>query len=460
MAICGTAMASLAAMLKAKGHDVYGVDEGVYPPMSTFLQEQGIPVYQGFDPAHLDPAPDLVIVGNVISRGNVEVEEVLDRHIPYTSLPSALAEFFIRGKRSIVVTGTHGKTTTTSLLAWIFDWAGRNPGFMVGGIPKNFGRGFQVGDGEDFIVEGDEYDSAFFDKVAKFLRYLPDIGIINGIEYDHADIYGSIEEIELAFQRFINLIPRSGLLVVNREDARAMELSRRAFCPVADFGLTAEAMWSAEDIEVDSEGTSFTVVHRRSPLGRVRIPLYGRHNVRNALAAMAVSHWVGIDFNRIRSALAGFEGVKRRLEKKGEARGVEIFDDFGHHPTAVRETLEAFRHKYPEREIWAVFEPRTATTRRAVFQKEFANAFQAADVVIVAPVHRPDKVPDGRVFSPELLVEDLRNQKKRAYHFPSVDEIVQWIAEHVQGRETVVTFSNGPFGNIHEKLLLKLAQSK
>jgi UDP-N-acetylmuramate: L-alanyl-gamma-D-glutamyl-meso-diaminopimelate ligase len=459
LAICGTAMASLAAMFKKKGYEVYGVDEGVYPPMSTFLEEQNIPVFEGFDIAHLDPKPDLVVIGNVISRGNVELEEILNQHIPYISLPNALGEFFIRGKRSIVVTGTHGKTTTTSILSWIFDYAGRKPGFMIGGIPNNFGRGFQVGEGDDFIIEGDEYDSAFFDKAAKFLRYMPDIGVINGIEFDHADIYNSIDEIELAFRRFVNLIPQNGLLLVGRENDLAMEISQVAFCPIQTFGINEQADWTAKNIRVNVDGTHFNLFNKNNKLGQVNLPLYGNHNIRNCLASIAVATFSEIPFEKIAEAITKFKGVKRRLDLKGEVNGVEVYDDFGHHPTAIKETLEAFRIKSPERKIWALFEPRTATTRRDIFQVELVGAFENADGVLIAPVNRPDKAPEGHVFSPEKLAETLTKQGKTADNFENINQIVNFLVANVNRNDLIVTFSNGHFGGIHSKILDRLMNS-
>ncbi len=457
LAVCGTAMASLAAMLKSKGFQVYGSDDGVYPPMSTFLAEQGIPVYEGFDSAHLQPTPDLVVVGNVISRGNVEIEEILAQHIPYVSLPDALREFIVRGRRSIVVTGTHGKTTTAAILAWILDFAGLAPSFLVGGIPNNFGRGFQVGSGPDVILEGDEYDSAFFDKVAKFLRYMPDIGIINHIEFDHADIYANLDEIKLAFRRFVNLIPKNGLLVACHDFAVVREISSKAFCPVESFGLDSEADWRAVNIVMTPEKTQFEILKKGVSYGSVSLAIPGLHNIRNTLAAIAVARHVGVSFDRIRSALAEFKGVKRRLELKGAANGVSVYDDFGHHPTAVRETLAAFRAQHPTRRIWALFEPRTATTRRNIFQQEFAQAFGAADAVLIAPVNRPDKAPAGQVFSPAQLTTDLHRQGKIAEHFDSVDAIVEYLQRNVREDDVVITFSNGPFGDIHRKLIEAIA---
>jgi len=320
-------MASLAAMLKEKGYNVYGTDENLYPPMSTFLKEQQIPVYQDYDIAHLEPKPDLVIVGNVISRGNIEIEEILARHLHYISLPDALREFLIRGKRSIVVTGTHGKTTTTSLVAWIYDFDGRDPGFMIGGIPLNFERGYQVGTCKDFIIEGDEYDSAFFDKAAKFLRYMPDVGIINNIEFDHADIYKTLDEIKIAFKRFVNLIPKNGLLLVSGDNDTAMEISTGAFCPVETFGLSPASNWQGRTINMNLSHTKFDVFYNGDFIGNIMLPLPGEHNIRNALAAIAVAHHAGINFTTIRTALQQFKGIKRRLELKGTANGIEVFDD-------------------------------------------------------------------------------------------------------------------------------------
>jgi UDP-N-acetylmuramate: L-alanyl-gamma-D-glutamyl-meso-diaminopimelate ligase len=456
LAVCGTAMASLAAMLRKKGYSVYGCDENVYPPMSTFLKENDIPVFLGYDISHLNPAPDLVIVGNVISRGNKEIEEILARHIPYLSLPEAIREFFIRDHHSIVVTGTHGKTTTTSLLAWLFECGGKEPSFLIGGIPNNFNRGFQVGKGRDFIIEGDEYDSAFFDKAAKFLRYMPDIGIINIIEYDHADIYSSLEEINTAFERFIRLIPNNGLLLLGYDNETARAMSTKAFCMVQSFGLSPGADWTATNIRVNPDGTIFDVNRNSAMMGRCFVPLYGEHNVRNSLAAIAVATQTDIDFAIIKQALAEFKGVKKRLELKSIVNDIAIYDDFGHHPTAIRETLAAFRAQNKSHQIWALFEPRTATTRRNIFQKEFSLAFDNADVILIAPVDRPDKVPAAQLFSVEQLASDLVKKEKTAFAFSSVDSMVEFLSKQLQKDDVVITFSNGPFGGIHEKLATAL----
>ena len=453
LAICGTAMSSLAAMLKRKGFRVYGTDDGVYPPMSTFLQEQDIPVYAGYDVSHLDPRPDLVVVGNAISRGNCEIEEILDRRIYYVSLPDAMRDFFLRDSRSIVVTGTHGKTTTSSLLAYIFDYAKRDPNFLIGGIPLNFGRGFQIGEGNEFIIEGDEYDSAFFDKTSKFLKYCPTVGIINGIEFDHVDIFSSLEEIKIAFRRFVNLIPRNGLLVINRDSEVAIEVSKKALCPVITYGLTADSDWKATNIRVTAEGTFFDAVYDNRRRGDIYLSIDGEYNIRNALAAVAVATYSGIDFETIIKACADFKGVRRRCELKGSIAGIDIYDDFGHHPTAIRETLATLRRKYPERRIWALFEPRSASTRRNIFQKAFVPAFIDADYVLVAPVYRVEQIASEEVLDVFQLIKDLCDKNKGAKQFNSIDDILVYLKTRLQKGDIIITFSNGSFGNIHQRLL-------
>ena len=455
LAICGTGMASLAAMMKEMGYTVYGVDQDVYPPMSTFLAEQGIPVYDGWSVGHLNTKPDLVVVGNAVSRGNPELEALLNAHLPYISLPDALKEFCIRGHRSIVVTGTHGKTTTSALLAWILEFAEQSPHFMIGGIPKNFDRGFQIGRGECFVLEGDEYDSAYFDKTAKFLHYLPDIGIITSIEFDHADIYHSIDDVQLAFKRFVNLIPSQGLLVVSQENQIAMQISEKAFCPVVSFGLSNFADWSVADVSVEEQGSVFTILKNTLTWQRVRIPLYGEHNLRNTLAAVITADHIGIDAQTIAAALAEFKGIRRRLEWMGSMAGVDIFDDFGHHPTAVKETLSGLRARFPKRRILALYEPRSATSRRNVFQSEWPLAFELAEVVLVAPVHRPEKAPLDQLFSSEKLVNDIIKSGKTGAYL-DIDAMVNYLIKHIQKDDIIITFSNGPFGDIHNKLLTHL----
>ena len=457
VAICGAAMASLAAMFKSKGYEVCGSDSDAYPPMSTFLAEQGIPVFEEFDPAHLEPAPDLVVIGNVMSRGNLEVEAILSRHLRYISLPEALKEYFIRGRRSIVVSGTHGKTTTSSLLAWTLQYAGREPGFLIGGLVENFGRGYQVGTGEEFITEGDEYDTAFFDKGPKFLHYLPDIVILNGIEFDHADIYNSLEEIKVSFRRLINIIPENGLLIACGDDASVNEMLPRAFCPVETFGISLGNNWRAKNIKTTEYSTVFKAIHDGHSVASFSIPLFGVHNIKNALSVVAVATRLGVDVSTIQESFAEFKGIRKRLQLKGEVKGVHVYDDFAHHPTAVRETLKGLRARYPNNRIWAVYEPRSAATRRSVFQQEFVDAFNAADMIVVAPVHRPEKAPPDDRFSVARLVSDLRAKNKQADNFNSVDEIVSYIKDKAKSSDIVVTLSNGDFGGIHQKLIESLS---
>ncbi|MBN1542737.1 UDP-N-acetylmuramate:L-alanyl-gamma-D-glutamyl-meso-diaminopimelate ligase [candidate division KSB1 bacterium] len=447
-------MAPLAVMLKQKGHTVWGVDEDVYPPMSLFLAENDIPVHIGYDPAHLDPAPDLVVVGNTISRGNPEIEEILNRRIPIVSLPEAIRDYLIRGHRSIVVTGTHGKTTTSALLAWIFQQAGRRPNFLVGGLLANFGRGFQLSDGPDVILEGDEYDSAYFDKVAKFLHYQPDIGVINHVEFDHADIYNSFEEIQTAFKRFVNLIPGNGFLVACSDFSSVREVIAKSFCEVETFGLQdSPADWRADAIHFESNRTVFDVIFRGQVQEKIEMPLPGAYNVRNALAAIAVARHVQIEWSDIRQGFSTFAGVMRRMEFKGSAGGVDIYDDFGHHPTAIREALIGFKRHHPESKVWALFEPRSATTRRSIFQSDLAEALSEADRVLIAPVHRPDKAPPGQVLSCERLVNDLIAHHVPARCCPASDRMVEILLDELRTGDAVITFSNGPFGGIHQKLL-------
>ena len=389
--ICGTAMATLAAMLKRKGVDVRGSDQDVYPPMSDFLAAEEIPTYAGYLADHITGDLDLVVVGNAISRGNPELEEVLDRKIRYCSLPEAIREHFLWGARSIVVAGTHGKTTTTSLTGWLLTHGGLDPSVLIGGIARNFGESgssYRIGHGRDFVIEGDEYDSAFFDKTAKFLKYLPDIAIVNNVEFDHADIYADFDAVALAFRRLARLVPRRGLLLVGADSAGARALLATAVSRVQTFGTGEDVDWQAHDIEPTPGGTRFKVRYHGSPYGIFDMRLVGAYNVRNATAAIAVAHEVGIGAERIAEALRLFAGVKRRLEVVGVADGVTVYDDFAHHPTAVAETIAGLRAAHPDARIWAVFEPRSASSCRRVFQADFANAFAGADEVLIAPVFR------------------------------------------------------------------------
>jgi UDP-N-acetylmuramate: L-alanyl-gamma-D-glutamyl-meso-diaminopimelate ligase len=453
--ICGTAMATLAAMLKSRGWDVRGSDQNVYPPMSDFLAEQQITTFQGYKPENISGDLDMVVVGNAISRGNPELEEVLDRKIRYCSLPEAIRDNFLWGARSIVVTGTHGKTTTTSLAGWVLTHGGADPSVFIGGIAENFSGSFRVGGGREFVIEGDEYDSAFFDKTAKFLKYLPDIGVINNIEYDHADIYPDLEAIRLAFHRFVNLIPRRGLLLLSADDPEARAMQSAARCRVETFGLSNGADWQAHDLRIDEGITRFSVRRGGTPTGAFEVPLLGAYNVRNALAAVAIAAAVGMSPDTIADALREFKGVRRRMQLRGTADGVSVYDDFAHHPTAIAETLKGVRSAYPDRRVWAIFEPRSATSCRRVFQSEFAKAFAAADRVLLPPVFRSN-LPDDQRLSIEQLVDDVRASGRDARYLPNVDEIVATVSREAAPGDLVVVMSNGGFDDIHQKLLRAL----
>jgi UDP-N-acetylmuramate: L-alanyl-gamma-D-glutamyl-meso-diaminopimelate ligase len=457
--ICGTAMATLAALLKQRGLHVRGSDQHVYPPMSDFLAAEGIQAHAGFDAVHITDDIDLVVVGNAISRGNPELEAVLERKLRYCSLPEAVRDQFLWDTRSIVLAGTHGKTTTTSLTGWLLTSGNLDPSVLVGGIALNFGEGgssYRLGRGRDFVIEGDEYDSAYFDKTAKFLKYLPDVAVIGNVEFDHADIYPDLDAVRLAFRRLVNLVPRNGLLLLGADSPDAVALRAHAVSPVETFGLHEDADWRATDIDYRDGKTEFTVTHKGQRFGTFESPLLGVHNVRNALAAMAVGAFVGLDATDVTDALRTFKGIKRRLELVGVADGVTVLDDFAHHPTAVLETLTALRTGYPGRRIWAVFEPRSASSCRRVFQQAFAEAFAPADEVIVAAVFRSN-LPAGERLSAEQLVADLTARGQHARYLPDNDAIIATIvAEHRPG-DVVVLMSNGAFGGIHGKLVQALS---
>lgn len=456
--VCGTAMASLAAMLKRRGYDVSGSDQNVYPPMSTFLEREGITIMNGYAPDHITGDLDLVVVGNAISRGNPELEDVLDRKIRYCSLPEAVREHFLWGARSIVIAGTHGKTTTTSMAAWLLVHGGLDPSVLVGGVAANLGEGgssYRLGAGRDFVIEGDEYDSAFFDKTAKFLKYLPDIAVIGNIEFDHADIYTDLDAVRLAFRRLATLVPRRGLLLLGADSPDALAIRATAVSRVQTFGLADDADWRAYDIDTTPEGTRFRVDRGGEGLGVFELALSGTHNVKNALAALAIAHDVGVSDELLRTGLASFAGVKRRLEVVGDAAGVTVIDDFAHHPTAVRETLAAVRAAHPSRRIWAVFEPRSASSCRRVFQAAFADAFGAADRVVFAPVFRTSLPEDQRLSITQLVVA-LEAAGVPATAAASVDAIVELVGAEAQPGDLVVCMSNGGFDGIHGRLLERL----
>jgi UDP-N-acetylmuramate: L-alanyl-gamma-D-glutamyl-meso-diaminopimelate ligase len=458
--VCGTAMATLAALLRSRGHEVQGSDQNVYPPMSDFLRAEGIRTLSGYVAEHITDDLDLVVVGNAISRGNPELESVLARKLRYCSLPEIVRDEFLWDARSIVLAGTHGKTTTTSLTGWVLAHGGLDPTVLVGGIALNFGEhgsSYRVGRGRDFVIEGDEYDSAYFDKTAKFLKYLPDVAVVNNIEFDHADIYADLDAVRLAFRRLANLVPRNGLLLLGADSADARALAGAAVSPVETFGLDEDATWRAEGVDHRDGVTRFLVRRGGELFGRFESPLLGLHNVRNALAAIAVGAYAGLGASDLAEGLRLFKGIKRRLETVGVAREVTILDDFAHHPTAVRETLAALRTGYPGRRLWAVFEPRSASSCRRIFQDEFASAFGPADEVIVAGVFR-SSLPESERLSADQLVGDLSRRGERARHVPDVDEIIRTIVSEHQPGDVVVLMSNGGFGGIHQKLLQALGR--
>src|SRR5215475_6884019 len=393
--ICGTAMASLAGMLKQRGHRLTGSDAAAYPPMSDFLRDLGIPVSQPFDPRNLDPVPDLVVVGNAISRGNVELEHVLDQRIPFCSMPQLLHDEFLKGKEVIVVAGTHGKTTTTSVLAWIFEFAGLEPSFLIGGIAENFGRSFQLKNGKHFIIEGDEYDTAFFDKGPKFLHYFPDAVILTSVEFDHADIYKDLEAVETAFKRLVNLVPRRGRIVAFDRGESIERCVARAFCPVERYGAGAQSAWRVADVKLQPDQSLWTVTRNGTKFADFTFALGGEYNVWNATAAAAIAANYGIPIEAIAGALRSFKSVKRRLEVTAEVNGITIIDDFAHHPTAIAATLKALRARYPERRLWAILEPRSNTLRRNVFQRDLTESLAVADEIVIANVFKSDAIPEA-----------------------------------------------------------------
>ena len=458
--IGGSAMSPLAGMLRESGYRVTGSDSGVYPPASTVLEEMGISFFHSFDAAHLTPAPDLVVVGNVIARGNPELEEVLDRKIPYRSLPEMLEEVFLPGKHAIVVSGTHGKTTTTAMLAWIFHGAGRKPNFLVGGVAENFGKSYGLEGGEEFILEGDEYETAIWDRGPKFFHYHPDDLIVTSLEFDHADIYTDFEAYALAFRRLVNLVPRRGRVVIwgdTEESGPALRrAAEKAFCPVETYGFSAQNDWIADEVTTDIEGMKFRVKRRGATFGEFAMNSSGKHNVLNALAAMAVAHGRGIGAPEIAKALATFRSVKRRMDVKGEVGGILIVDDFAHHPTAVKATIEAARARWPNRRLWAVVEPRSNSMRRKVFQEALPKALALADRIVLGGVFRAQQLGDDHRLDPESVAEDVRVLGKDARAISSSEAIAELLLREAKPGDLLLIMSNGSFDGLCEKLVKML----
>ena len=444
-------MGSVAAALCDRGFSVTGSDENIYPPMSTFLEKKGVALQEGYRAKNIPADVDVVVVGNAIKRGNPEVEAVLNRKFFYLSLPEVLKDYFLRGRHNLVVTGTHGKTTTTALLAWIMETAGRKPGYLIGGLPKNLGQGARLNDSKYFVIEGDEYDTAFFDKRSKFIHYLPELVIVNNIEFDHADIFNNLDEIKLSFRRLLNVVPQNGMVLLNGDDHNCVEVARDCLAQMIEVGFSENCAQRIRDAAYSSDGSRFNLGD-----DSFEISLIGEFNVRNAAMAATAARFYDVPSAKIRAALKSFSGIARRQEVRGEARGVKIIDDFGHHPTAIGQTLHALRHRYPGHRIWAIFEPRSNTTRRAVFQQQLPDALKVADGVFIAQVAKLEQIPQEERLKPEAVVDAIAAAGRPAFYEKNADAIVDRIVPMLQRDDIVAVFSNGGFDNIHEKLLARL----
>ncbi len=457
IAICGTAMSALAGMFKENGYRVTGSDQNVYPPMSDILREQGVEIRIGYKKDNISDNPDLVIVGNAVSRNNPEVEALLDSKIPYLSMPQALSKYFFNDKKIIVVAGTHGKTTTSSIIAWILENSRRDPSFLIGGIPKNFGKNYKLGKGDFFVIEGDEYDTAFFDKGPKFFHYLPDVAVLTSIEFDHADIYADFSQVENAFKKFIQKIPSQNKLIACKEDENVTRISREITCGFETYGMNPESDWIAEVVQRRNGNTFFNINKNGTVFGKGSTTLIGKHNLMNLLGAIAALSSLGLSIEEITAGIKSFQGVKRRQEIVGEINGITVFDDFAHHPTAVRETIKAFKESYPEKRLWAVFEPRSNTSRRSVFEKEYCEAFLEAEKIILAGVYNSGLLDEKIRFSPQRVVDNLVNKRKEALYIENVEDIIKYLLNNLQQGDIVLIMSNGGFGGIHKKLIERLA---
>jgi len=453
LGICGTAMGSVAAALQERGFKVTGSDENVYPPMSIFLEKKGIALKEGYRAENIPADADVVVIGNAIKRGNSEVEVVLSRKLLYLSLPEVLKNYFLRGRHNLVVTGTHGKTTTTALLAWIMEKAGRKPGYLIGGLPKNLGQGARLNDSKYFVIEGDEYDSAFFDKRSKFMHYLPELLIVNNIEFDHADIFNDLDEIKLSFRRLLNIVPQNGMVLVNGDDPSCVEVARDCLAQMIEVGFSKNCAQRIRDVTYSAGGSRFKLGE-----GTFEIPLIGEFNVRNAAMAAIAARFYDVSKAKIDNAFKSFSGIARRQEVRGEARGVKVIDDFGHHPTAIAHTLQALRHRYRGHRLWAVFEPRSNTTRRAVFQQQLPDALKLADGAFIAQVAKLEQIPEEERLNPEAVVDAIVKAGSPAFYEQNADAIVDRIVPMLRPKDIVAVFSNGGFDSIHEKLLERLKE--
>ena len=449
-------MASLAGMLKHKGYHVTGSDQNVYPPMSVFLEELSIPVLADYCPENLSPAPDLVIVGNVITKLNPEAVELSRLKLHYLSFPQALKHFAFKDKHPVVISGTHGKTTTASLAAWVMEKAGKDPGFMIGGIPQNFQSGFKLGKKDCFVIEGDEYDTAFFDKGPKFLHYDPWIAVLTSIEFDHADIYRDLDHITENFRKLMGLVPHDGLLIANLDDPVIKAEIKNAKCPVVTYGLSEKARFTATKIITHEKATQLSILKDGSEYLNVTTSLYGHHNISNLLAVVAMADFLGIPSETVADAAKTFRGIKRRQELIGEKQGVLILDDFAHHPTAVQQTIAAVKEKYKEHRLVAVFEPRSNSSRRNIFQHQYAASFEAADLVMIPEPPMMEKIPPAERFSSKQLTEDLAKKGKKAFYFPDTDQLLTGMVSESRPRDVFLIMSNGGFDNIHRRFLKAL----
>ncbi|WP_413581588.1 UDP-N-acetylmuramate:L-alanyl-gamma-D-glutamyl-meso-diaminopimelate ligase [Bdellovibrio sp. HCB288] len=457
MGICGTAMASMAGLLKDRGFKITGSDSNPYPPMSTQLESLGITIQKGYKAENLHPKPDFVIVGNVISANNEEAQELVKLGVPYTSLPKAMGEFIIENRESIVISGTHGKTTTTSMMSWVAENAGKKPGFLIGGIPKNFSQSFKNPEGNLFVIEGDEYDTAFFDKVPKFVHYKPKHVVLTSVEFDHADIYKDLQAVKDSFAKLMHLIPKDGTLLACAEDVNVMEL--RKLCKATNsftYGFHADADFKAKVLFQNEKGVGFEVHHKGEILGPYNMQITGDYNILNATAVVAMSKCLGFSENRIQIALESFDGVKRRQEILGEPNGILVIEDFAHHPTAVRETVKGIQKKYPGRKVFSVFEPRSATSRRKVFQKDYVEAFKGSHEVMLAKAFDQSKIDEENRFSSHELVSDLKTSGVTAEDFDSADQIVSALKSRAHRGDVILIMSNGGFDGIYTKLMKTL----
>ncbi len=448
-------MGSIAAALHQRGFKVTGSDENVYPPVSIFLEKRGIVLQEGYRAENIPADADVVVIGNAMKRGNPEVEAVLSRKLLYLSLPELLRNYFLRGRHNLVVTGTHGKTTTTALLAWIMEEAGREPAYLIGGLPKNFGQGARLNDSKYFVIEGDEYDSAFFDKRSKFIHYLPELLIVNNIEFDHADIFNNLDEIKLSFRRLLNIVPQNGMVLVNGDDPNCVEVAKDCLAQMVEVGFSNNCAQRIRDVAYSAKGSRFKLGEET-----FEVPLIGEFNVRNAAMAAIAARFYDVPKTKIDTAFKSFSGIARRQEVRGEARGVKVIDDFGHHPTAIANTLQALRHRYRGHRLWAIFEPRSNTMRRAVFQRQLPDALSLADGVFISQVAKVEQIPEEERLNPGAVVDAVAEAGRPAFYEQSADAIVDRIVPMLRAKDVVVVFSNGGFDNIHEKLLGRLKELK